>query len=173
MHWLFLIPRQNRHRASARRQGFSLIEMLMVITCLAIMAGVVIPQVSGAVDDAKHGAMLGILHEVTNAIERYRMDHTGSPPDLLVARSLPQLTSKTNVDGDIGTGPGYIYGPYLTRLPENPLNETSNVYTIASAPPANLDRRVGWVYHPDSGQIWAGLHVGAAPTGAVLSAGTN
>lgn len=51
----------------------------MVIVALAIMAGIVIPQVSGAVDDAKQGTMLANLHEVTNAIERYRMEHSGQP----------------------------------------------------------------------------------------------
>lgn len=136
----------------------------MVITALAIMAGIVIPQVSGAVDDAKQGSMLVNLHEVTNAIERYRMDHTGMPPDQVVARRLPQLTETTNVDGDIGTGPSYPYGPYLSRMPNNPLSETANVYTVNTAPPATLDKRIGWVYHLDSGQIWAGLHVGLVET---------
>jgi type II secretory pathway pseudopilin PulG len=132
----------------------------MVIVALAIMAGIVIPQVSGAVDEAKQGAMLANLHEVTNAIERYRMDHSGMPPDQIVSRRLVQLTSKTNVDGDIGSGPGFIYGPYLPEMPDNPLSETANVYTVTTVPPANLDRRIGWIYHLDSGQIWAGLHAG-------------
>jgi type II secretory pathway pseudopilin PulG len=132
----------------------------MVIVALAIMAGIVIPQVSGSVDEAKQGAMLVNLYEVTNAIERYRMDHSGLPPDQVVGRRLVQLTSKTNVEGVIGSGPGYIYGPYLAQMPENPLSETANVYTVTSAPPASLERRIGWVYHMESGQIWAGLHAG-------------
>jgi prepilin-type N-terminal cleavage/methylation domain-containing protein len=152
--------RRSNRRPPAGRCGFTIIEMLMVIAALAIMAGIVIPQVSGAVDDAKQGAMLANLHEVTNAIERYRMDHSGLAPDQVVSRRLPQLTSRTNVDGDIGSGPGFIYGPYLKELPQNPLSETANVYTVNSTPPANLDRRIGWVYHVDSGQIWAGLHAG-------------
>jgi type II secretory pathway pseudopilin PulG len=149
-------PRRNAPHGAA----FTIIEMLMVIVALAIMAGIVIPQVSGAVDDAKHGTMLANLHEVTNAIERYRMDHSGMPPDLHVSRRLPQLTSKTNVDGDIGSGPGYIYGPYLIEMPDNPLSGTAAVYRVNSVPPSNLDRRIGWVYHVESGQIWAGLHAG-------------
>ena len=68
-------------RLASGRRGFTIIEMLMVIAALAIMAGIVIPQVSGAVEDAKHGTMLANLHEVTNAIERYRMDHAGLTPD--------------------------------------------------------------------------------------------
>src|SRR5687768_14860149 len=113
------LDRPGRRLARTRR-AFTIIEMLMVIVALAIMAGIVIPQVSGAVDDAKQGTMLANLHEVTNAIERYRMDHVGLTPDQVVGRRLVQLTSKTNADGDIGTGPGFTYGPYLTEMPENP-----------------------------------------------------
>jgi general secretion pathway protein G len=154
--------RRFTRRTGSGRRAFTIIEMLMVIVALAIMAGVVIPQVSSAVDDAKQGSMLANLHEITNAIERYRMEHSGLPPDQVVGRRLPQLTSKTNVDGEIGTGPGYIYGPYINRMPENPLSDTANVYMVTSVPPSSLDKRIGWVYHADSGQIWAGLHAGLA-----------
>ena len=147
-------------RLAVGRRGFTIIEMLMVIVALAIMAGVVIPQVSGAVEDAKHGTMLANLHEVTNAIERYRMDHAGLTPDQVSGRRLVQLTSRTNVEGQVGTGPGFIYGPYLSEMPVNPLSETANVYLVSTIPPSSLDKRIGWVYHIESGQIWAGLHVG-------------
>jgi general secretion pathway protein G len=147
-------------RRTGPRRAFTVIEMLMVIVALAIMAGVVIPQVSSAVDDAKQGTMLANLHEVTSAIERYRMEHGGLTPDQVVGRRLPQLTKQTNVDGDIGAGPEFIYGPYLERIPDNPLSDTANVYTVTTIPPSNLDKRIGWVYHIDSGQIWAGLHPG-------------
>ena len=152
--------RRFTRRTGSGRAAFTIIEMLMVIVALAIMAGVVIPQVSSAVDDAKQGAMLANLHEITNAIERYRMEHSGLPPDQHVGRQLAQLTAKSNVDGDIGSGPGFIYGPYIERMPKNPLSDTANVYTVTSVPPSSLDKRVGWVYHVESGQIWAGLHPG-------------
>ncbi len=133
----------------------------MVVATLAIIAGVVLPQVGSALDDAKHSSMLNHLHELTNAIQRYRIDHDGLPPDLLSERGLPQLTSKTNRDGDTGAGPEYAYGPYmLDGIPENPLNKSRSIFRVNTAPPANLQSRVGWAYHPDTGQIWAGLHRG-------------
>src|SRR5262245_31265910 len=55
------------------RRGFTLIEVLMVVTTLAIIAGVVVPQVSTVIDEAKNSAMLRDLREFTMAIERYRM----------------------------------------------------------------------------------------------------
>ena len=72
-----------------------------MIVALAIMAGVVIPQVSGAVEDAKHGTMLANLHEVTNAIERYRMDHAGLTPDQVTDRRLAGTQSLDDVRDSI------------------------------------------------------------------------
>lgn len=152
---------------TSRRRAFSLIEVLMVVATLAIIAGVVLPQVGSALDDAKHSAMLSHLHELSNAIQRYRIDHDGMPPDLLSERGLPQLTSKTNLDGDPGVGAEFVYGPYMLEgIPENPLNRSRSVFRVNTAPPANLQSRIGWAYHPDTGQIWAGLHRGAVDESA-------
>ncbi|MCU0877504.1 MAG: type II secretion system GspH family protein [Pirellulaceae bacterium] len=155
-----MLPYRLSPRTGRARRGFSLVEVLMVIVVLAIMAGVVIPQVSGTVGDAKRSAALANLNVLTNAIERYRIDHNGAAPDLVTARRLPQLTSRTNAAGDVGTGAEHIYGPYLAELPENPLSDSQNVYTVVTVPPASLDLRVGWVYHVETGQVWAGLHAG-------------
>ena len=144
-------------RLGCARRGFTLIEVLMVVTALAIIAGVVVPQVTTVIDDAKNSAMLKDLREVTMAIERYRMDHAGSPPDLIQNDTLVQLIQKTDADGNIGTGAQQIYGPYLPEIGKNPLNGVARVFRVNSAPPSSLSTRVGWVYHPASGQIWAGL----------------
>jgi prepilin-type N-terminal cleavage/methylation domain-containing protein len=145
------------------RHGFTLIELMIVIAALANRAGVVLPLVTTAIDDAKHSTMLADLHAITSAIERYRSDHDGQVPDQVVGRGFPQLTGKTNSSGDLGSGAGYVFGPYIDRLPENPLNGTANVYLVNKAPPANLELRVGWVYHQATGQIWAGLYEGSVP----------
>jgi prepilin-type N-terminal cleavage/methylation domain-containing protein len=161
--WAMFNRRWSADRRAKRCGGFTLIEMMMVVAALAIMAGVVVPQVSTALDDAKQSTMLFNLREVGAAIERYRVDHDGTPPELVLARGLPQLTGKTNASGDIGTGAEYVYGPYIDRLPENPLNGTANVYRVNTVPPADLEKRVGWVYHQPTGQIWAGLYSGPVP----------
>jgi prepilin-type N-terminal cleavage/methylation domain-containing protein len=138
--------------------GFTLIELLMVISALAIIAGVVVPQVTTVIDDAKNSTMLRDLREITMAIERYRMDHNGLTPDLIQSETLVQLIQKTDADGNLGAGPEHVYGPYLPEIPPNALNGVARVFRINVAPPSNLSSRVGWVYHPASGQIWAGLH---------------
>lgn len=150
------------------RRAFSLVEVLLVVATLAIIAGVVLPQVGSALDDARQSAMLNHLHELSAAIQRYRVDHDGMPPDLITARGLPQLTSRTNSDGDIGAGPEHIHGPYLIGgVPKNPLNKSRSIYQVNTVPPANLQSRVGWAYHPETGQIWAGLYRGTVDESGV------
>lgn len=148
--------RRRHHRRAAR--GFTLIEVLMVVAALAIIAGVVVPQVNSVVDDARNAAVLKDLREFTFAIERYRIDHNGGTPDKIQNDMLIQLLSTSDADGNVGVGPQYPYGPYLTTVPVNALNGVKRVFRVNSAPPASLSNRVGWVYHPASGQIWAGLY---------------
>jgi prepilin-type N-terminal cleavage/methylation domain-containing protein len=164
---------QKRRRSAGVRRGFTLIEVLMVVTALAIIAGVVVPQVSSVIDDAKNSAMLYDLREISLLIERYRFEHNGNPPDLIENETLVQLIEKTDADGNRGTGPQFIYGPYVAKIPPNALNGVSRVFRINTAPPANLSSRVGWIYHPASGQIWAGLYPEFVDLGTVDDEGAT
>ena len=170
---LSLSLKNRRRLPRGRRLGFSLIEVLLVVSVLAIIAGVVVPQVNSVMDDAKNAAVLKDLHEFTFAIERYRADHNGATPDLIQNDVLAQLLGYTDQDGNIGTGPQYPLGPYLVTAPKNALNSVTRVFRINTAPPANLANRVGWVYHPASGQIWAGLYPDQVDLGTIQSDGSS
>jgi len=127
------------------------------MVAMAIIAGMVIPQFQTALEDAQRSATLGNLHELTIAIERYRMHHDGEPPDMLTGKSLPQLTSSTDQHGNVGAGPTYLFGPYILQaIPVNQLNGSSEVLPTTTVPPNDLNLQVGWIYDTDSGQIWAG-----------------
>jgi general secretion pathway protein G len=168
---MFGSPLSTARRSQRRRCGFTLIEVLMVVTALAIIAGVVVPQVTGVMDDARNAAVLKDLREFTFAIERYRMDHNGVAPDTIQNDTLIQLLSTSDADGTIGAGPQYPFGPYLISVPRNALNGVKRVFRVNSAPPTDLAKRVGWIYHPASGQIWAGLYNGDVDLGTVESEG--
>jgi len=143
----------------------------MVLAAMAIIAGVVVPQVTTVIDDAKNSAMLKDLRELTMSIERYRMEHNGGAPDLIQDGVLIQLTQKTDADGNVGSGPQFTYGPYAREMPTNALNGISRVFRVNSAPPASLTNRAGWVYHPASGQIWAGLYAEIVDLSAIQAEG--
>jgi prepilin-type N-terminal cleavage/methylation domain-containing protein len=174
MVWAFSnVDRSSRRARRGTRSGFTLIEVLMVVAALAIIAGVVVPQVNSVMDDARNAAVLKDLHEFTFAIERYRADHNGATPDLIQNDVLVQLLSNTDQDGNVGTGPQFPLGPYLTTVPRNALNGVTRVFRINTAPPSNLSNRVGWVYHPASGQIWAGLYPDQVDLSQVQSDGSS
>ena len=78
-------------RLRTSRRGFTLVEVMMVIVALAIIAGVVVPQVTTIIDDAKNSAMLRDVRELSAAIERYRMEHNGAAPDVIASDTLVQL----------------------------------------------------------------------------------
>jgi prepilin-type N-terminal cleavage/methylation domain-containing protein len=139
------------------RAGFTLVELLIVIVALAIIAGMVVPQFGESLEDAKRSALLNDLHELNTALERYRIQHDGYPPDDLTGNTLSQLSSSTDIYGDVGSGASYPLGPYVaTGIPKNPLNGSSRVILAPAVPPPNPDQYEGWLYDPDTGQIWAG-----------------
>lgn len=142
-----------------RRSGFTLVELLIVVATLAVLAGVVIPQFGSSVSDARRSAALADVHQLTTSIEFYKMHHDGLAPDDLQGNTLSQLTSNTDYNGNVGKGTAFPLGPYLASgIPVNPFNDSSIVTLSKTVPPSDgeLESAVGWLYDPDSGQIWAG-----------------
>lgn len=63
----------------ARLRGFTLIELVVVIAILAVLAGVLVPMVSGEVDDARAARASTDMKTIGNALTTYRT-HTGVWP---------------------------------------------------------------------------------------------
>lgn len=142
-----------------RRAGFTIVELLIVVATLAVLAGIIVPQFGSSVSDARKSAALADLHHLTTAIEFYKMHHDGLPPDDLTGNTLSQLTGNTDYDGNVGKGPAFPLGPYLAEsIPVNPFNDSPVVSLVKTVPPTEgeLAAAVGWLYDPDSGQVWAG-----------------
>lgn len=64
-----------------RRQGFTLVELLVVITVIGILAGLAIPAVMGALKAAKVSAMKTELENLSQGIEAYKTKYGDYPPD--------------------------------------------------------------------------------------------
>lgn len=106
------------------RQGFTLVEILIVVIILGILAAIVIPQFTEASNDARTSALNSDWQSVTAQIELYRMQHLGKYPGddwttgSAVAEDMrDQLTQKTTTAGAVGSG---SLGPYLSAFPSNP-----------------------------------------------------
>lgn len=141
-----------------RRDGFTLIEMLIVIVIMAVLAATVIPQFAATSEDAKDSTLQYNLHTLRSQIELYKLQHGGTAP-ALSSGDLPQLYKATDAAGtasaDGQPDATHPYGPYiLNAVPKNPLNGNTNTVTASATwPPAADTNAGGWFYHEASGRI--------------------
>lgn len=63
----------------AKRAGFSLLELLAVVTILGIIAAVVIPRVSVSADTAKSNAHKQNIAEINSSVERWYFEKGAWP----------------------------------------------------------------------------------------------
>lgn len=92
-----------RNARRGRRTGFSLLELLAVVTILGIIAVFVIPRISVSSDTAKKNSNKQNIAEINAAVERYFFEE-GKWPDLTT----------------LGTDANY----FPDGLPTNPLGGT-------------------------------------------------
>lgn len=68
----------DRHTRSA---GFTLVEILVVITIIGILAGIAVPAIFSAVSTAKSTAMKMELNSLETAVQKYQEKYGDYPPD--------------------------------------------------------------------------------------------
>ena len=110
-----------RNTPGAARSGFTLIEILVVVVILGILAAVVVPQFTGASDDANDSSVRIQLKVIREQIELYRVK----------TLSEPKLKQKQWDD--------LVMNDYLHNPPVNPFNGSS---VVSNNPGAG----VGWVW---------------------------
>ncbi len=74
------------------RRGFTLIELLVVITVIAILAGLLIPLISIALQKAREAKCQAKIANISAAINKYR-DANGVVPDRINANAFAGSTS--------------------------------------------------------------------------------
>ena len=108
------------------RKAFTLVEILIVVVILGILAAIVVPQFTGATDEARGGNIQSQLDTLNNQIELYKARNNGNAPDLL------------------GTGwVDLVTGNYIKADPSNPACEDPTVRTVVEAAAADS---CGWVW---------------------------
>ncbi|NNF67618.1 MAG: type II secretion system protein [Gammaproteobacteria bacterium] len=63
-----------------KQQGFTLVELLIVVIILAILAAIVVPQFAASTKDASDAALRSNLAAVRSAVDLYRQQHNGDYP---------------------------------------------------------------------------------------------
>ncbi|MDM9560237.1 type II secretion system protein GspG [Bordetella genomosp. 2] len=96
-------------RARARQQGFTLIEIMVVIVIMGILAALVVPRVLDRPDQARRVAARQDISGLMQALKLYRLD-TGRYPT--TAEGLQALVKQPEGARN--------WRPYLDRLPNDP-----------------------------------------------------
>ncbi len=123
----FLIPTSRvlkSMRAFRRGHGFTMIELLIVITIIGILASLLTPNIQSSLEHAKAAKCLGNLHQVGTAVQSYIADPANNnqfPPFFDVSASeLTPLTSLSNYGLTLATltcpsdpKPDPKYGSYI------------------------------------------------------------
>lgn len=88
------------------QQGFTLIEVMVVIVILGILAALVVPSVMGSGDKARIGTTKSALSTTANALDMYRLDNHKYPSTAegLAALAHPPATAKN------APAEGYVKG---------------------------------------------------------------
>lgn len=108
-----------RSSPAPRARGFTLIEIMVVITILGVLAALIVPRVVGRTDDAKIAAARQDIAQIMNALKLYRLDNGRYPT---TEQGLQALIAKPGAEP---VPSNWKQGGYLERnsVPVDPWGE--------------------------------------------------
>lgn len=145
-----------KQKTATRKNGFTLVELVIVVLILSVLAAIVVPQFAASTDDAKVAALDSSLAGIRNAVDLYYQQHGHYPSSVAASGAtcpgtgtagtgavdseqafLEQLTRYTNAAGQAcsTTDATFKYGPYYKKdaLPNDPVVETINTVAVVTA----------------------------------------
>ena len=95
-----------------RQNGFTLIELMVVLAIIGVLAALIVPNVLGRADDARITAARTDVGNLMQALKLYKLDNQRFPT---AQQGLSALTLKPNTEPVPGN-----WKPYLDKLPNDP-----------------------------------------------------
>ena len=100
--------------AQSRQDGFTLLEVMVVVVILGILAALVVPKIISRPDEARVIAAKQDIASLTQALKLYRLDNQRYPT---TEQGLQALVARPTT-GPVP--PNWKAGGYLERLPKDP-----------------------------------------------------
>lgn len=114
---------RQRNSGRARENGFTLVELMVVMMIIAILAAVAIPVFRSAIQSAREAALKEDLHVMRDAIDSYTMDKNKAP------QSLDDL----------------VQSGYLKKIPVDPMTHSSDWVTSSDDTLSDVDQTDGGI----------------------------
>ncbi|MCW5799602.1 MAG: type II secretion system major pseudopilin GspG [Nitrospira sp.] len=128
----------SRHRCSGptgklnSSDGFSFIEVMIVVVILAILATLLIPKVMGRTEDAKRAAAKAQISNIESALQLYKLDNGNLPSTEQGLKALVERPASGPA------APNWKAGGYLPKVPVDPWG-TPYKYTVPSSQGAEFE----------------------------------
>ena len=103
-----------KHRVKLRQQGFSLVEILVVLVIMGLLISVVAPTVLNRADEARVQKVYADFKAIETALKIYRLDNYVYPT---TEQGLEALVDASTLDPEPRN---FKKGGYLSELPQDP-----------------------------------------------------
>jgi len=100
-----------QRRAARGEQGFTLIEVMVVVVILSILAAIIVPRIMDRPDKARIVKAQSDIRSLESALNLYRLDNHNYPT---TDQGLESLVQKP------ADAPSWKEGGYIDRLPKDP-----------------------------------------------------